>query len=195
MVRHVEGTTGGNRRRQAGNTSAREAGRRSQDPKPRQGNARDRGPDHRLGWRQGSGDGVVSSRAASRIRRSDCGVAGERRQSRGRSRLPRPYRAGRLRLRFQGAGFRAHDPKWAFSPLSGDGAKAKGGRFNPIGVSALYLSLTLEGMFLEMGHGLAHRFEPLTICSYEIDVDDITDLRAERARTAAGVALPDMACA
>ena len=98
-------------------------------------------------------------------------------------------------MRFQGTGFRAHDPKWAFSPLSGDGAKAKGGRFNPIGVSALYLSLALEGMFLEMGHGLAHRFEPLTICSYEIDVDDITDLRAERARTAAGVALPDMACA
>jgi RES domain-containing protein len=98
-------------------------------------------------------------------------------------------------LRFQGTGFRAHDPKWAFSPVSGDGAKAKGGRFNPVGVPALYLALTLEGMFLEMGHGFAHRFDPLTICAYELDVDDIVDLRTERERKAVGVTLADMACA
>jgi RES domain-containing protein len=98
-------------------------------------------------------------------------------------------------LRFHGTCFRAHDPKWAFSPLSGEGAKAKGGRFNPVGVPALYLSLTLEGMFLEMGHGFAHRFDPLTICSYQIDVDDIVDLRTKRARKAADVELADMACA
>jgi len=98
-------------------------------------------------------------------------------------------------LRFQGTGFRAHDPKWAFSPVSGDGAKAKGGRFNPVGVPTLYLALTLEGMFLEMGHGFAHRFDPLTICAYELDVDDIVDLRTERGRKAAGVVLAGMACA
>jgi RES domain-containing protein len=98
-------------------------------------------------------------------------------------------------LRFQGTCFRAHDPKWAFSPLSGEGAKAKGGRFNPVGVPALYLSLTLEGMFIEMGHGLAHRFDPLTICSYDVDVDDIVSLTTKRARKAAGVDLADMACA
>lgn len=98
-------------------------------------------------------------------------------------------------MRFQGTGFRAHDPKWAFSPVSGDGAKAKGGRFNPVGVPALYLALTLEGMFLEMGHGFAHRFDPLTICSYEVDVDDIVDLRTERERKSAGAVLADMACA
>jgi len=98
-------------------------------------------------------------------------------------------------LRFQGTGFRAHDPKWAFSPISGEGAKAKGGRFNPVGVPALYLSLTLEGMFLEMGHGFAHRFDPLTICSYEVDVDDIVSLATKRARKAIAIDLADMACA
>jgi RES domain-containing protein len=98
-------------------------------------------------------------------------------------------------LRFRGTCYRAHDPKWAFSPLSGDGAKAKGGRFNPIGTPALYLSLTLEGMFLEMGHGFAYRFEPLTICSYDVDLDDVVDLTTNKTRRAAGVDLADMACA
>jgi RES domain-containing protein len=62
-------------------------------------------------------------------------------------------------------------------------------------VPALYLSLTLEGMLLEMGHGFAHRFDPLTICSYQVDVDDIVDLRTKRARKAAEVEFADMACA
>jgi RES domain-containing protein len=92
-------------------------------------------------------------------------------------------------LRFQGTCFRAHDPKWAFSPVSGAGAALRGGRFNPKGVPALYLALTLTGMFKEMGHGFGHRFDPLTICSYEVDSEDITDLRTEADRKAAGVDL------
>jgi RES domain-containing protein len=64
---------------------------------------------------------------------------------------------------------------------------------------ALYLSLTLEGMVLEMGHGFAHRFDPLTVCSYDVDVDDIVDLRTDADRGAVGVDiavdLADMACA
>jgi len=71
----------------------------------------------------------------------------------------------------------------------------KGGRFNPVGIPALYLGLTLEGLFLEMGHGFAHRFDPLTICSYEVDVDDIVDLRTANSRKGADVDLADMACA
>src|SRR5205085_1807609 len=101
----------------------------------------------------------------------------------------RPCRVGRLRVRFQATCYRAHDPKWAFSPISGDGAKARGGRFNPAGTPALYLALTLEGLFLEMGQGFAHRFDPLTVCSYEVDVDGIVDLRTDRDREAAGVDL------
>lgn len=79
-------------------------------------------------------------------------------------------------------------------PISGEGAALKGGRFNPIGVPALYLALSVEGMFLEMGHGFGHRFDPLTVCSYHVDVADIVDLRTEGDRASADVALTDMAC-
>ena len=98
-------------------------------------------------------------------------------------------------MRFQGTCFRAHDPKWAFSPVSGAGAALRGGRFNPVGVPALYLALTLTGMFKEMGHGFGHRFDPLTVCAYEVDIADITDLRTEAECKAAGVTPDDLACA
>jgi RES domain-containing protein len=70
-----------------------------------------------------------------------------------------------------------------------------GGRFNAKGVPALYLATTLTGMILEASHGFAHRFEPLTICSYDVDVDDVADLTSERGRQASGVRLADMSCA
>jgi RES domain-containing protein len=98
-------------------------------------------------------------------------------------------------LRRQGTCYRAHDPKWAWVPTSGEGASVRGARFNPIGVPALYLALTIEGMLLEMGHGFGHRFDPLTICSYAVDVADLIDLRTEAGRSAEGVELADMACA
>ena len=97
-------------------------------------------------------------------------------------------------MRFQGTCYRAHDPKWAFSPLSGDGAKTHGGRFNPRGVPALYLALTIEGMFVEMGHGFARRFDPLTVCTYDVDVEDIVDLRDDAGRKANGVDWTDLNC-
>ena len=98
-------------------------------------------------------------------------------------------------MRWQGVAYRAHDPKWAWAPTSGGGAAAKGGRFNPVGVPALYLALTVEGMFLEMGHGFGHRFDPLTVCSYKIDVDDLVDLRSEAGRSTEGIDLATMGCA
>jgi RES domain-containing protein len=62
-------------------------------------------------------------------------------------------------------------------------------------VPALYLALSVEGMLLEMGYGFAHRFDPLTICSYVVDVDDLVDLRTEADQAGAGIALADIACA
>lgn len=97
-------------------------------------------------------------------------------------------------MKWLGVAYRAHDPAWAWQPLSGDGASAKGGRFNSVGQPALYLALTVEGMFLEMTHGFGHRFEPLTVCSYDVDVDDIVDLRAETARDTFGIRHADLAC-
>lgn len=97
-------------------------------------------------------------------------------------------------MRFQGTCYRAHDPKWAFSPLSGEGAKVHGGRFNAKGAPALYLALTIDGMFAEMGHGFSHRFDPLTVCSYDVDVDDLADLRDDVRRKANDVRLAELDC-
>jgi RES domain-containing protein len=98
-------------------------------------------------------------------------------------------------VRVQATFYRGYHPRWAFSPLSGEGASSTGGRFNPKGVAALYLASTIEGVFVEMTHGFAHRLEPLTIVGYEIDVEDIVDLRTDDGRQAADVELADMACA
>ena len=97
-------------------------------------------------------------------------------------------------MRFRGTCYRAHDPKWAFSPLSGDGAKLKGGRFNPIGTPAFYLSLSIAGMFLEMSHGFVRRFAPLTIYTYDVDVVDIVDLCDDASCKSAAVTMHDLSC-
>jgi RES domain-containing protein len=81
-------------------------------------------------------------------------------------------------MRFVGTGYRVHDPRWSFKPLSGDGAAIHGGRFNPKGVPALYLSLDLVTAVREGNQGFAGKIEPCVLCSYEVDCDDIIDLLA-----------------
>ena len=97
-------------------------------------------------------------------------------------------------MRFRGTCYRAHDPRWAFKPQSGEGAKVHGGRFNAKGVPALYLAQTIDGMFAEMGHGFPRRFDPLTVCSYDVDVDDLADLRDDAGRKANHVRLAELDC-
>jgi RES domain-containing protein len=80
-------------------------------------------------------------------------------------------------------------------PTSGDGAAIRGARFNPKGVPTLYLSTSANGAITEATQGFAHKFHPLTLCSFDVDCDDIIDLTTEAARAAAGVALEDLACA
>jgi len=60
---------------------------------------------------------------------------------------------------------------------------------------ALYLALSIEGMFVEQGHGLAYRFGPLTVWAYDIDMDGLVDLRTERDCTIAGVEPSGLGCA
>ncbi len=83
-------------------------------------------------------------------------------------------------MRFEGIVYRAHDPRWAFSPLSGDGAKKTGGRFNPPGLAALYLSLEAITALKEATHGLPRRVEPFIFCSYEVDCDNIAQTSPRR---------------
>jgi RES domain-containing protein len=98
-------------------------------------------------------------------------------------------------LRFRATCFRAHDPRWSFKPLSGEGAAFRGARFNPKGVPALYLALSLETAIKEANQGFARKIDPCVLCSYEVDCTDIVDLRTDADRAAHGIALGDMACA
>lgn len=98
-------------------------------------------------------------------------------------------------MRFAGRCYRAHDPQWSFSPLSGDGAAIRGGRFNRKGEPALYLSLDAMTCFGEITQGFTSRLHPLTMCEYEVDCDPIADLRDETIRASNGVAWSDLECA
>lgn len=98
-------------------------------------------------------------------------------------------------MRFIGTCYRAHDPRWAFRAISGDGAAIRGGRFNPKGVPALYLALSVMTAVKEANQGFAHRIDPCVLCSYEVDCDDIADLTTEQGRSEASVSVEEMACA
>ncbi|WP_296452161.1 RES domain-containing protein [Phenylobacterium sp.] len=94
-----------------------------------------------------------------------------------------------------GEAFRAHDPRWSWTPLSGRGAALRGGRFNWPGLEALYLSLSPMTAVREAAGGFLHRLEPLLLCAYTIDCDDVVDLRTPAACAVQAVQPDDLACA
>jgi RES domain-containing protein len=98
-------------------------------------------------------------------------------------------------VRLQGVAYRAHNPKWSWSPLSGEGARMHGGRFNPKGAAALYLSLDWPTAVIEASQGFAYRIPPLTLVSYEVDCEDIADLTSAEERAQHRVSSKVMACA
>jgi RES domain-containing protein len=97
-------------------------------------------------------------------------------------------------LRVAGTFYRGHDPKWAWTPLSGEGAAIHGGRWNPRGMPALYLGNDIMGVVAEMSHGLVDRIRPLTMCAYTVDCEDIADLTTEAGRAEHGIDPAAMAC-
>lgn len=93
-------------------------------------------------------------------------------------------------MKFTGLVYRAHHPRWAFNATSGDGAARFGGRFNPIGMPALYTSLHLQTAWLEAQQGFPLRAQPMTICAYQVDCTDMRDLTDP----ACGIAAEILAC-
>jgi RES domain-containing protein len=79
-------------------------------------------------------------------------------------------------VRLRGLVWRAHNPRWAFEPASGEGAARHGGRFNRLGVPTLYTSMRVETAWAEAQQGFPFKAQPMTICGYEVDCEDITDL-------------------
>jgi RES domain-containing protein len=99
-------------------------------------------------------------------------------------------------LRYQGPAYRAHDPRWSWSPTSGDGARLHGGRFNIKGTATLYLALDLVTAVNEYCQGLGLRLvHPATIVSYLVECDDIEDLTDTATLTRLGVKRSDLDCA
>lgn len=78
--------------------------------------------------------------------------------------------------RYRGLLFRAHNPRWAYAPVSGEGARRHGGRFNPRGMATLYLSERIETAWLEAQQGFAFKAQPMTLCAYDVDCADVLDL-------------------
>lgn len=76
-------------------------------------------------------------------------------------------------------------PKWAHDPLSGAGAAVRGGRFNPPGVGALYMSEEFATAVAEYEQDLGIR--PGTLCAYDVKSERIADLADPRTLEAVGV--------
>jgi RES domain-containing protein len=83
--------------------------------------------------------------------------------------------------RWKGVVFRAHHPRWAFDPVSSEGAKLYGGRFNAIGTPALYTAMSPEGAWAEAQQGFAFKAQPLTLCAYRVDCADVAQMPPARA--------------
>lgn len=75
---------------------------------------------------------------------------------------------GELRL------FRAFDPPWASEPLSGAGASANGGRWNPIGHPCLYLAFDAAAAYAEATQHLGD--EPTLIAQIIVNGGRFADL-------------------
>ena len=85
-------------------------------------------------------------------------------------------------MRFRGIVYRAHDPRWSWPPVSGEGARLHGGRFNRIGVAAFYASLSPLTAMREASP-FGRPLQPTLLCAYDVDAEPIFDaLDASRRR-------------
>ena len=76
-------------------------------------------------------------------------------------------------MRYQGLVYRALTPVWAREPLSGEGARRHGGRFNPKGVPALYTALSIMSAIREANQ--IGTLQPTKLVAYRADLDPVFD--------------------
>lgn len=95
------------------------------------------------------------------------------------------------RERYEGKLYRALNPLWASRPLSGEGAARYGGRFNPVGMQALYCSrdpLTALREANQVGD-----LQPSTLVAFDTAIEGIFDGQSAKALDPFGLAMRDLA--
>ena len=76
-------------------------------------------------------------------------------------------------MHYQGLLYRALNPIRAREPLSGEGARLHGGRFNPKGIPALYTALSVMAAIREANQ--IGTLQPTTLVCYEADITPLFD--------------------
>lgn len=86
--------------------------------------------------------------------------------------------------RYSGKLYRAINPVYARDPMSGRGAALYGGRFNPKGMPALYVSTSMLTALREANQ--VGDLQPTTLVCYRADIETIFDTGDAQALAAAG---------
>lgn len=76
-------------------------------------------------------------------------------------------------MRYQGLLYRALNPVWARAPMSGEGARRHGGRFNPMGMPALYTAQSIMTAIREANQ--IGTLQPTTLVAYRADLEPLFD--------------------
>lgn len=84
---------------------------------------------------------------------------------------------------------------WSYQPLSGEGAKKHGGRFNRVGKNALYTSLDPTTAWMEAQQGFPFKPQPMTLVAYQVDCNDLVDLTEPKTLKTLNLTNADLACA
>lgn len=94
-------------------------------------------------------------------------------------------------MRYKGFLYRALNPIYARDPLSGEGSRRHGGRFNPKGMPALYMSLSVMTALREANQ--IGTLQPTTLVAYEANIGPIFDSTDLAELSAQGLTEADLA--
>ena len=94
-------------------------------------------------------------------------------------------------MHYQGLLYRALNPIRAREPLSGEGARLHGGRFNPKGIPALYTAMSVMTAIREANQ--IGMLQPTTLVSYQADITPVFDATDDDALGGYNMSLADLA--